>query len=371
MALSEELRDELAQIAPVRHCCRVAELSALFHVSGAWHLRGKSVAVHLDLASSAAARRAFALLRDLGVRSEIRTYHRQAFDRATRYQLHTDVDERGLAVLREAGVLSASRAPLEQPPRRVVGRSCCRGAYLRGALLGAGSLSGPRDPHLELRTATADGAAFIVDVAAARRTCRCGRSSGETTWSPTPRATSRSAICSRSPGAGRTALVLEEHAVVAATRSRANRLANADEANLVRTARAAHRQLEAIRSLDQGRSAADTRRDRGAAPAPPSASLRELGAKARPPLTKAAAQRRLSAIVRLAEELRNLICKSSSATPRVISILITGGSHSPRRRIQTPFGVAIPGAFIRRGRSSSELPLRTATAGNVIVVPMP
>ena len=49
-------------------------------------------------------------------------------------------------------------------------------------------------------------------------------------------------------GAGDTALWLEEHAVVAATRAQANRFANADEANLVRTARAAHDQLEAIRS---------------------------------------------------------------------------------------------------------------------------
>jgi len=119
MPLSEEMRDELAQIAPLRRCCRVAELSALFHVSGAWHLRSGHVAVHLDLASSAAARRAFALLRDLGVRSEIRTYRRRAFDRATRYQLHTDVDAHGLAVLRGAGVLSSTGAPVERPPRRI------------------------------------------------------------------------------------------------------------------------------------------------------------------------------------------------------------------------------------------------------------
>ena len=58
----------------------------------------------------------------------------------------------------EAGVLNARHAPLERPPRRVVGRRCCRGAYLRGALLGGGSLSGPRSPHLELRTATLEGA---------------------------------------------------------------------------------------------------------------------------------------------------------------------------------------------------------------------
>ena len=46
MALSEELRNELAQIAPDRRCCRFAEVSALFHVSGAWHLQGGTVAVH-------------------------------------------------------------------------------------------------------------------------------------------------------------------------------------------------------------------------------------------------------------------------------------------------------------------------------------
>src|SRR5258708_13120373 len=150
MSLSDDLRDELAQIAPVRRCCRHAELSALFHASGAWHLRGGHVAVHLDLSSSAAARRAFALLRDVGVQFEIRTYKQRSFDQATRYQLHVEVGDRALAVLREAGVLSATGAPLEHPPKRVVGRSCCRGAYLSGALLGPGSPPAPRDPHLQM-----------------------------------------------------------------------------------------------------------------------------------------------------------------------------------------------------------------------------
>src|SRR5258708_8350682 len=92
VSLSEELRDELAQIAPARRCCRLAELSALFHASGAWHLREGHVAVHLDLSSSAAARRAFALQRDLGVQSDIPTYKRSSFDHATPHQLHVEVD---------------------------------------------------------------------------------------------------------------------------------------------------------------------------------------------------------------------------------------------------------------------------------------
>ena len=177
----------------------IAELSALFHASGAWHLRGGRVAVHLDLASSAAARRAFALLRDLGVRSEIRTYRRRAFDQATRYQLHVDVDARALDVLREAGVLSPSGAPLEHPPKRVVGRSCCRGAYLRGALLGARlalrpARPAPRAPHERHRRRALHRRGRSARGCGARR-----RASGGRTRSPTRRATRRSPTCSRSP----------------------------------------------------------------------------------------------------------------------------------------------------------------------------
>ena len=118
MSLAEDLRQELAAVAPVRRCDRVAELSGLFHGAGSVHLRGRGdVSVHLDLADSAVARRAFSLLRELGVNSEIRTYRRRAFDRATRYQLHVPGREPALAVLHEAGVLDARRRPLEVPPR--------------------------------------------------------------------------------------------------------------------------------------------------------------------------------------------------------------------------------------------------------------
>ena len=298
--LSNDLRDELAQIAPQRRCCRHAELSALFHASGAWHLRGRAVAVHLDLASSATARRAFALLRDLGVRSEIRTYHRRAFDQATRYQLHVEVDAHALTVLREAGVLSASGAPLEHPPKRVVGRSCCRGAYIRGALLGGGSLSGPRDPHLELRASGLEGARFIAEVAAREEVTLAV---SERRGHAVAYAKGHEAIADllALAGASDTVLRLEEHAVLAATRARANRLANADEANLVRTARAAQVQLEAIRFVGLDGLPADLVEIAELRLRHPSASVRELAAKARPALSKAAAQRRLQAIVRAAD----------------------------------------------------------------------
>jgi cell division protein WhiA len=301
---SEDVREELATIAPQRECDRRAELSALFHSAGSLHLRGAGDwALHLDLGSGAAARRAFALLRESGIRSEIRTYRRRAFDTATRFQLHVIGDAEALRVLVAAGVVDRRHAPLERPPRRVVARSCCRAAYLRGAFLGAGSLSLGRSPHLELRTASLESAALLARLAQAEGVdlAIADRSSHAVAY-----AKSWEAIESLLAlvGAAETVLALEERAVVAETRSRANRLTNADHANLVRTSRSARRQLEAVERLraddelaglpDELQAVAELRLRH------PTASLRELAARADPPASRAAIHRRLRSLEELA-----------------------------------------------------------------------
>jgi cell division protein WhiA len=304
MALSDELRSELASIEPVRSCCRLAEVSALFHSAGSVHLRGRGrVALHLDLATSAVARRAFSLLRQLGIRTEIRTYRRRAFDRATRYQLHVTGDEASLAALVEAGVLDARHAPLERPPKRVVGRACCRGAYLRGALLGGGSLSGPRSPHLELRTTSLEGAAFLRTVAA-RADVRLGvLDRGRHAIAYAKGLDAIESVLTLA-GAGDTVLAFEERSIVASARAEANRLANADHANLVRTSRAAQTQLEAVRALQRD-GPLERLPDRLHEVARlrlryPQLPLRELAAKCEPPASKASVHRRLQRLQDLA-----------------------------------------------------------------------
>jgi DNA-binding protein WhiA len=109
-------------------------------------------------------------------------------------------------------------------------------------------------------------------------------------------------------GATETVLALEERALVAGLRAEANRLANADHANLVRQSRSARAQLDAAHALlsDGGiealapslQAAAELRLRH------PSLSLRELAARADPPLTKAAMAGRLARLVELAEQER-------------------------------------------------------------------
>jgi len=304
VSLSDDVRNELAAIAPLRECDREAELSALFHSAGRWHMRAGEVSVHLDLSSSAVARRAFSLLRSFGVDSEIRTYRRSSFDRATRYQLHVEGTPHALGVLKECGVLGARLQPLARPPKRIVGRGCCRAAYLRGSVLAAGSVSGPPSPHLEVRTETREAAQFLSE-AVAQEDVALSVLERRDHVVAYAKGLDRIAEALALAGASDAALALDEGAVVGETKARANRLANADHATLVRTSRAAHAQLEALRRLERDRSLDELpQRLREVAELRlrhPSLPLRELALKCRPAATKAAVHRRLQKLIRMAE----------------------------------------------------------------------
>ena len=158
--------------------------------------------------------------------------------------------------------------------------------------------------------------------ARARRIWSCARARARapSCWPGSPRPKESSCECSSSShtiayaksgetiadllalaGAGDGALRLDEHAVVAAIRAEANRLANADEANVERTVQAAQRQLEAIRRVDLDLLAAPLREIGALRLRHPELSLGELAAKCRPPISKAAAHHRMLVLRRLAD----------------------------------------------------------------------
>lgn len=305
MSFSEDVRAELAAIEPRKPCCRLAELSALARLAGTLHLRGGgSVALHLDLGSHAVARRAFVLLRGFGLAAEIRAYRRQAFGKEARFQLHLGDEPRALQALNEAGVLDSSLAPLDEPPRRVIARACCRAAYLRGALLAAGSVSGPRAPHLELRAADAGGARLLAGLAAEEGVSLAVIDRGRHA-AAYARGAGTIAELLGFVGAHDAALAIEETGVVAATRAQANRRANADHANIARASRAAQGEVRAIRKLARAGAletlAPDLQEIAELRLRHPALTLRELAARCRPATTKAAAHRRLKRLQRLAD----------------------------------------------------------------------
>jgi hypothetical protein len=165
-------------------------------------------------------------------------------------------------------------------------------------------VSGPRNAHLELRTTDVESAGFLAELAAADSFV-LGVYERNRHAVAYAKGTEAIGELLAYAGAHEAALRLGEEAVVAVTRARANRLANADHANIVRTSRAAEAQLRAIRRLEQdGRLeelAPELREIARLRARHPTLSLRELARRCSPATTKAAAHRRLTRLQRLAD----------------------------------------------------------------------
>ncbi|MDQ3690545.1 MAG: DNA-binding protein WhiA [Chloroflexota bacterium] len=228
MLLAGEVRGELARIQPARPCCRRAELLGLLH---------GSVGDRLRTLDHATARTAVVLASSLGVRAD-----------AARLPL---AGERGrYPGSRRHLVVAVSREQLgswrwEDAP------ACDRRAFLRGVLLGSGSISfGRSGSHVEFVLRSAAAAETLLALLAemdvrgllsARRGAHVVYLKGQ----------DEIAALLGLVGANRGVLELETQRVGRDVRARLNRLVNAEGANLGRTVRAADRQLRAIDRLER------------------------------------------------------------------------------------------------------------------------
>lgn len=227
MLLGAEVRGELARIQPARACCRRAELIGLLHATDGDTLRT------LDHAT---ARTAVHLASSLGIGADAPRASGSARGGPPGSRRH-------LSVTLDRGAFGP--APAHDAP------ACDRRSFLRGALLGAGSLSFTSGgAHVEFVLRTADAAERLEAILAsleiaARRTVRRARHVVYL------KGTDEIVALLGVMGANRGVLELETQRVGADVRGRLNRLLNAEEANLGRTVRAADRQLHAIDQLER------------------------------------------------------------------------------------------------------------------------
>jgi DNA-binding protein WhiA len=157
--------------------------------------------------------------------------------------------ERGRATGRRHLVVELDRAALgawswDEAP------SCDRRAFLRGVLLGSGSISFTASgPHVEIVLADASAAIELQDLLATVdvRALRVERRGRHVVYL---KGQEEIAALLRLVGANRGVLELETYRVGRDVQARLNRLINAEEANLARTVRAADRQLSAITRLE-------------------------------------------------------------------------------------------------------------------------
>ncbi len=300
------VKAELARHRAPRACDRRAEMAALLRSAGTFHiLGGGHFALEVEVEEAGLARKVYeGLAAGFASRAEIRIL--EPGRARPRQHLVIRVEEAQLAPFIDAGVLDRAGRIRPGVAARLVARRCCAGAYLRGAFLAHGSVSEPRAPvHAEIRVPdrrTASGIAGLADRLGAQVRVREHRGA----FAVYAKDGASVGRILAAMGAHDGYLEWEQGSVWKAVRGEANRLANCDEANARRTARAAVQQREwAERALDAFG-------ERGLLPAlrevamlriaHPDASLEELGRLCRPPITKPAVADRLRRLGRLTEQ---------------------------------------------------------------------
>ncbi|MHA7132900.1 DNA-binding protein WhiA [Oerskovia turbata] len=305
MALTAQVKDELARLKVDKTSCRKAEVSAMLRFSGGLHIISGRIVIEAELDTAIAARRLRQAISDVyGHVSELIVVSAGGLRRSSRYVVRVVKDGESLA--RQTGLLDNRGRPVRGLPPQVVSAGVGEAeAAWRGAFLAHGSLTEPgRSSALEVTCPGPEAALALVGAAR-----RLGISAKAREVRGVDRVVIRdgeaiSAMLSRL-GAHETVVVWEERRQRREVRGTANRLANFDDANLRRSARAAvaagARVERAFEIL--GPDLPEHLREAGELRlAHKQASLEELGQLAVPPLTKDAVAGRIRRLLSTADK---------------------------------------------------------------------
>ncbi|MDO5286338.1 MAG: DNA-binding protein WhiA [Actinomycetia bacterium] len=239
MALTQQVKAELATVVTTRPCDRRAEAVAMLRFAGGLHISAGRLVIEAELDTGAAARRLRATIADLyGLSSELVMVSSSGLRRGRRYLVRVLKD--GEALARQTGLVDHRGRPVRGLPPAVVGGGVCDAvAAWRGVFLAHGSLTEPgRSGALEITCPGSEAALALVGAAR-----RMGIMAKARDVRGIDRVVIRdgdaiAAMLTRL-GAHQTVLMWEERRVRREVRASANRLANFDDANLRRSAKAA------------------------------------------------------------------------------------------------------------------------------------
>ena len=239
MAMTGLVKDELSRVTVLKPCCRKAEVSALLRFAGGLHLASGRIVVEAELDTGVAARR---LRKDIaevfGHSSDLIVLAPSGLRKGNRYVVRVRKDGDSLA--RQTGLVDNYGRPVRGLPRQVVsGTTCDCEAAWRGAFLAHGSLTGPgRSMSLEITCPGPEAALALVGAARRLKIHAKAREVRGVDRVVVRDGDAISALLTRL-GAHDSVLAWEERRMRREVRATANRLANFDDANLRRSARAA------------------------------------------------------------------------------------------------------------------------------------
>jgi len=304
VALTADVKEELARVDVSKTSVRAAELASVLRFAGGLHIISGRIAIEAELDSPTTAKRVTRDLGELyGVRPDVSVIAPSGIRRSNQFLLR--VLDGGETLARQTGLLDARRRPVRGLPNKLTTGSRDEvAAVWRGAFLAHGSLTDPgRSAALEITCPGNETAMALVGAAG-----RLGISAKAREVRGVHRVVIRdgeaiSAMLSLM-GASGTVRNWEELRQRREVRATANRLVNFDDANLRRSAQAAvaacarvERAMELLGDdiPEHLKYAGELRL------AHRESSLDELGHHADPPMTKDAVAGRIRRLLAMAD----------------------------------------------------------------------
>ncbi|AUI57907.1 DNA-binding protein WhiA [Amycolatopsis sp. WAC 01375] len=305
MAMTAAVKDELSRLEITKIGPRRAEVASMLRFAGGLHIVAGRVVVEAELDTGSVARRLRKEIHELyGHQSDVHVISSSGLRKGTRYVVRVVKDGEGLA--RQTGLIDQRGRPVRGLPAAVVsGGVADAEAAWRGAFLAHGSLTEPgRSSSLEVTCPGPEAALALVGAAR-----RMGIQAKSREVRGADRVVVRDgdaigALLTRL-GAHTSVLAWEERRMRREVRATANRLANFDDANLRRSARAAVAAAARVeRALDiLGESAPDHLLAAGKLRlSNRQASLEELGQLSDPQMTKDAVAGRIRRLLAMADK---------------------------------------------------------------------
>lgn len=298
MSFSSDVKKELAAIKPEKSCCALSELCGLYAMMGSLSLLGRGkVNVQFANESLAVCRRAYTLLvQTLHVSPQIHYVTHARFG-GTRKCVLTLGPIHSPAFLKAMGMMDENASLRSATPRLSLTRLCCMRAFLRGAMLGGGTMSSPEQGyHLEIPCRNSEVQAMMTKcVQRIGLPIRLSQRRDHTYLYF--KQSDQIVDFLTALGASGSVMQIEDLRVKRQVMSTVNRAMNCDSANLQKQMNASQLQLEAIHRL------MDSDRLQTLPPSlqqiaqlrvqHPDASLQELGEMLDPPIGKSGVNHRM------------------------------------------------------------------------------
>jgi len=313
MSFSTQTKNELSRIIPDDVCCQKAELMAIIKTSGSIAIKGHNrLAIQISTENAQTARKIFTLFkRCYNIHAEILVRKRKKLKKNNSYLIYVTPAKGADNVLRDLNILHESKEEGLHIhygiDKKVFGRDCCKRAYIRGSFLGAGSISDPgRNYHIEFftqdETLSSDLSKMINTYGIRSKVME-----RKDSYVVYVKDAEQIILLLNLMGAHNALLKFENIRVYRGFRNRINRLVNCETANMGKTIEASLRQIEKINYIKQYmglnklsrplREIAELRLNY------PDASLKELGEKLVPPISKSGVNHRIRKIEKIAEDL--------------------------------------------------------------------